>query len=48
MTMAEHKSNIKLTKDTPELTLTGDLWGLFCEDFGKNLLHYNSTPPYIP
>ena len=32
MTMAEHKLNIRLTKDTPCLTLTGELWGVFCED----------------
>ena len=44
--MAESKSNIRLTKDTPYLALMGKLPGVLCEDFGKNLLHYNSTAPY--
>ena len=35
MTMAEYKSNIRLTKNTPYLTLTGELWGVFYDDFGK-------------
>ena len=36
MTMAEHKSNIRLTKDTAYLTLMGELWDVFCEDFEEN------------
>ena len=34
--MAGRKLNIRLTKDTPYLTLMGELWGVFCEDFGEN------------
>ena len=36
--MAE-ASFVKLTpdeKDTPYLTLTGELWGVFCEELGEN------------
>ena len=43
MTMAERKSNIRLTKDTPYLALTGELWGVFWEDFEENWPRYNST-----
>ena len=31
--MAERKSNIRLTKDTPYLALRGEPWGVFCDDF---------------
>ena len=34
--MAEHNSNIRLTKDTLYLILMGELWGAFCEDFEEN------------
>ena len=47
MTMAKLKSNITLTKYTPYLTLTGKLWGDFCEDFGENWPCYNSTGLYL-
>ena len=45
MTMAEVKytSEVRFTKDTPYLALTGELWGVFCEDLGENLPRYNST-----
>ena len=33
--------------DTPYLTLTGELWGVYCGDFGENWLHYNSTALYL-
>ena len=39
MTAAEHKSYFELTKDTPYLTLTGDLRGVYCEEFRENWLH---------
>ena len=32
MTAVEHKSNFRLTKDTPYLILTGELWDVYCED----------------
>ena len=35
MTTAEHKSDFELTKYIPYLTLTDELWAVFCEDFGK-------------
>ena len=35
----------KLTTDTPYLylALMGEVWGVYCEDLGKKLQHYNST-----
>ena len=36
MIAAEHKSDFALTKGTPYLALTGELWGVCCEDMGKN------------
>ena len=32
MKEAEHKSIFKCTTDIPYLTLTGELWGVYCED----------------
>ena len=46
MTSAEHESDLKLTTDTPYLTLTGELWGVCCEEIGENWLHYNGTALY--
>ena len=43
MTMVERKSDLKLTKHTPYLALTGELWGDFCEVFGENWPYYNGT-----
>ena len=43
MTQMLHKSMFVLTKDTPYLTLNGELWNVYCEDFGENKLHYNDT-----
>ena len=41
--MAERKSNIRLTKDTPYLALTGEVRGVFCEDFEENWPRYSGT-----
>ena len=43
--MAEtfHKSEGVLIKDTPYPTLTGEIWGVFCECFGENWPCYNGT-----
>ena len=43
---AHHKTEFKLTKDTPYLTLTGNLLGVFCEDFEENWPGYNGTALY--
>ena len=40
---AEHVSDFNLTRDTPHLALTGELWGVYCEDFGENWPHHNGT-----
>ena len=31
----ERKSEFVVTKDTPYLTLTGELWSVCCEDVGE-------------
>ena len=36
---AEYHSDAGLTKDTPYLTLTGELWDVFCEYPWENWLH---------
>ena len=41
VTKAKYKSEFEHTKDTPYLTLMGELWGVFCEDFEENWLLYN-------
>ena len=30
-----YRSDFELTKDTPYLALTGELWSVFCEYFGE-------------
>ena len=35
-TAAEGKLDLKLTTDIPNLTLKGELWGVYCEDLGEN------------
>ena len=47
MTAAEHESELKHTTDTPNIALTGKLWGAYCENFGENRLHYNGIALYI-
>ena len=46
VTDAEYKSQCDPTKDTPYLALTGELWGVFCEDFKENWPGCNSTALY--
>ena len=45
--MTESESDIKITTDIPYLALTGELYGVCCEDFGENQPHYNSTTVYL-
>ena len=47
MTEVEYKSEFEFPKDTIYLALTGELWGVLCEDFRENLSRYNSTTLYI-
>ena len=44
----EYESEIESTKDTPYLALTGELWCIFCENFGENWLRYNGTALFFP
>ena len=46
MAAAERKSHFKLTTDTPYLALTGELWGVYCEDLGENWPRYSGTALY--
>ena len=47
MTAAEHVSDFNLTTDTPHLALTGELWGVYCEDFVENWPCYIGTALYF-
>ena len=47
ITVAESELNIRITTDTTYLTLTDELWGVYCEDFGENWAHYNGTTLYV-
>ena len=47
MTGSEYLSDFKLTKDTPYLTLIGELRGVFYEYLQENWPHYNGTALYI-
>ena len=37
MKAAQCESDFKLTTDTPYLALTGEPWGVYCEDLGRKL-----------
>ena len=47
MSEAASESHFRITTDTPYLALTGELYGVFCEDFGENWLPYNGTTLYL-
>ena len=47
MTVAESEADIKITTDTPYLALTGELWGLCCEDCGANWPRFDNTTLYF-
>ena len=36
VTKTEHKAELVLTKGTPYITLTGELWGVYREDLEEN------------
>ena len=44
----EQWQQLGLTKDTPYLALTGELWGFFCDDFGEHWPCYIGIAPYSP
>ena len=43
MTEMKYAPEVIFTKDTTYLALTGELWGVFCEDMGGNWPRYNDT-----
>ena len=51
MIEAEHKLEFKITNNRPDFNLTGDQWGVCCEDFGKTyvliMIISNNQFPYI-
>ena len=44
---SEYKSEIEFTNDTTYLTLTGELWCAFCENFWENWPRYDGTILYF-
>ena len=46
MTEVEYNSEIKFTKDTPHLTLSGKLCSVYCKDLGENWPRYKGTAQY--
>ena len=38
---------IKITMDTPYFDVTGELWSIYCKEFGENWPHYNGTTRHI-
>ena len=47
VTAAEYKLDFVVTKDTPYLALTSELWSVYCDELGGNWLLYNGTALYI-
>ena len=43
ITASGSDSDFIITPDTPYLALTGELWGVYCEDLGENWLRCNGT-----
>ena len=46
-TEAEYQSDAESTKETPNLTLTCQPWGVFCEYLWENLPCYKGTALYM-
>ena len=44
--MAESETDFGITRDSPYLTLMGELWGVYCEEFGENCLRHKNTTLY--
>ena len=42
----DHKSECKLTKDTPHLMIMGELCGVYCEDLEENWPHNDCSALY--
>ena len=45
--MAESESDIRITTSILYLALTGELWGVYCDDFGEIWPRYNDTALYF-
>ena len=45
-TETKHASGVIFSKDTPYIALKGELWGVFCEEFGENWPR-NNTALYV-
>ena len=47
MTAAQYKADIELTKATPYIALTGELYGVCRKDFGENWPHFSDTVLFV-
>ena len=47
MAEAENELDLKLTKHTPYLALAGELWVVYCENWGGNWTRYNGIALYL-
>ena len=47
MTEAKHNTDFELTLDTPYLTLTGEIWGIYRDYVEENWPRDNGTALYI-
>ena len=47
ITVSENGSNIRVTTKNPYLALTGELWCVYCEEFGEKWPRYNGTALYF-
>ena len=47
MTAGESRSDFKLLTDTPYLAPTGELWGVYYENYEENWPGYNGTALYL-
>ena len=47
ITAAKQQTDIELTKETPYLALTGEIWGVYYDTFRENWPRYNGIVLYI-
>ena len=47
ITVPEIELDVRITTDTPYLTLTNELRGVYCEDLGENWPRYNGATLYL-
>ena len=45
--MIKHESDFEFTKDTPYLAPMGEIWDVYCENFGERWRSYNGITLYV-